>query len=788
MTSSISNTTSKRVVLDYTSRDYKAIRSMLVGLAKGIMPDWETVGETGDFGTLLLELYAYTGDVMNYYIDRVASEAYLGTAVRRQSVMYIADMFGYRPMGQRAATVPITFTWEWDTDNFPGGIVPTKTYTVSAASASNGVATLSITSTNAIDVVAQQTIVVSGIGAPFDGRFVVVSTTDSTSTEPFKLTYKISDLSVLTGTVSGSSAITTGGVVIIPAGTVVSTRPSSDGTSIQFETDFQVVLDTATGTSTTEDSTIRRVVVPATASEGLTVTPFLLGTSQGIPNAEFVISDVGVIDRSISVFTKEGGQVIPWSRVDKMALATPTQSVFTTYVDDRDYTHVLFGDNASGRIPPANTEVYVGYRYGVGAKANNLGVNTLTTLSSDYATSLGVTVSNTASPIGGADVESVESMRYSIPRSNALKQRAVTLDDYINLALQVPGITKATAYGANYTSVYVRIASGPQSVGYTTTKIIGVFKNSNDIVIAFDEDTSMITDQIVYIEDLDALLNSSALASIDINGTYTTEAIFHPTNPSTIVNKKIVASTDIATITTAGTHGFSVGQPVTISGVDSTFNGTHVILTTTATAFTFKKTYSGTDVDAVVSSPSAVVVGASGMLISHANTATNSTELIPLGVGATSTTIDAGMRILINALESYLSDKKLIGSVVYGEPVEWTDAELDVSVRVRALYNRESVRAAVQAAIEDVFSYNNVDFGRRVSIGDVYRAGLSVDGVEYITVNTLRLAGSAGTVEDINSSDPADPNGDPENAYRIPRISPTITSPWVTATGGLANT
>jgi len=80
-------TTGDRIVLDYTSRDYKAIRSMLVGLAKGLLPDWQTVGDTGDFGTLLLELYAYSNDVTNYYIDRMASEAFLGTAVRRQSVM-----------------------------------------------------------------------------------------------------------------------------------------------------------------------------------------------------------------------------------------------------------------------------------------------------------------------------------------------------------------------------------------------------------------------------------------------------------------------------------------------------------------------------------------------------------------------------------------------------------------------------------------------------------------------------------------------------------------------------
>ena len=62
-----------KVVLDYTSRDFTAIRAQLIGLAKGMMPDWQTAGEAPDFGTLLLELFAYMGDVLHYYIDRTAA-------------------------------------------------------------------------------------------------------------------------------------------------------------------------------------------------------------------------------------------------------------------------------------------------------------------------------------------------------------------------------------------------------------------------------------------------------------------------------------------------------------------------------------------------------------------------------------------------------------------------------------------------------------------------------------------------------------------------------------------
>ena len=107
--SDTSSTEGTRVILDYTSRDFVAIRTQMVGLARGLMPDWQTVGETGDFGTLLLELFAYMGDVLNFYIDRAASEAFLGTALRRQSVLYIADMFGYKPVGQHSANVRLLF-------------------------------------------------------------------------------------------------------------------------------------------------------------------------------------------------------------------------------------------------------------------------------------------------------------------------------------------------------------------------------------------------------------------------------------------------------------------------------------------------------------------------------------------------------------------------------------------------------------------------------------------------------------------------------------------------------
>lgn len=860
--------TSKRVVLDYTSRDYKSIRSMLVGLAAGLQPDWETVGETGDFGTLLLELYAYSSDIMNYYIDRVGSEAFLGTAVRRQSVLYIADMLGYQPVGQRAATVPVTFNWSWDTDNLSGGVIPVYTYTVSDATATNGLVTMGITSeTYVINLAVGQTVTVSGVGAPFNGRFVIQSVIDATATAPLKITYSVTDTHTYTATVGGASQIASGSVVIIPAGTRLSTSPDSNGQIYSFETDITVTLDTAAGKNTVAAPTVYTLSFQTTATEGLTIPPYLMGTSQGIPNAEFVISDPGVIDRTTQVFTKEGGAVITWSKIDKISLGTPTQSVFSTYVDDDNYTHVLFGDNTSGRIPPANAEIYVGYRYGAGVAANGLGIGAISVLNNDFATSLGVTVSNSAAPVGGADVESVASMRYSIPRSNALKQRAVTLEDYVNLALQVPGVTKAVAYGQNYTSVYVRIASGPQSQGYATTDVEGLYISMATtpalVTLPLENDYALALGEYFYLDSV----------RTDLNGTQTPTNIWLASNASTVISAASLTGY-VVTLTTATAHNYQQGQPITVSGITQpVFNGIHIVSAVpNATSVKFCVATAGPTTGTV--SGSSTITASPGITFESVQT----TDTTPVGGAgpvvvavssdATATTVDPEMQKLILSLESYLSDKKLIGSVIYGEPVEWTDTDLSVNVVVRPLYNRDSVRAAVQSAITSVFSYVNVDFGRRISIGDVYRAALSVDGVDYITLT--RLAETVGTtynvVKDINTTDayvltpvsasmdsatvsgtvtmvvaetvnlkvgeaitvegvashfdgnyfvsqvvsptsfkyvtgaalnilsfPA-PTGatvsqdNAENAYRIPRISPTLADPWVTATGGLVNT
>ena len=324
-------------------------------------------------------------------------------------------------------------------------------------------------------------------------------------------------------------------------------------------------------TPVTLDSTVVPQVMTATstATEGVTVNSELLGISLGIPNSEFIIPKKGVIFNSATIRTEEGSQTLPWTFVSDISLARPTQAAFTTFLDDNDSTHVVFGDNAAGRIPPVNANIYITYRYGVGAEANEIAaelINSIAAASVDTTTAKAlwaVTVRNADNPIGGTDPESVDAMRYSIPRAAVrIKSRAVTLNDYADLALQVPGVAKSVSYGTVYTAVHVRLA--PQ--------------------------------------------DGEATADY--------------------------------------------------------------------------------------------------------------------------------MAQLCETVEDYMKDKVIVGSTVYAEPEDvnelWLPVYIRILVHVVDGFNRSSVRRQVDSVVRQVLTFDAVDFGWRVAIGKVYRAALSVQGVEWV--------------------------------------------------------
>jgi hypothetical protein len=111
------------VSIDYTGRDYYAIRSELIARIQSRIPEW-TASDPADFGVALVEAFAYMGDLMSYYIDRNANESFINTAVQRQSVLNIAQTYGYIPAGYRQSYTSLTFTNTSNTEvTIPAGTI-----------------------------------------------------------------------------------------------------------------------------------------------------------------------------------------------------------------------------------------------------------------------------------------------------------------------------------------------------------------------------------------------------------------------------------------------------------------------------------------------------------------------------------------------------------------------------------------------------------------------------------------------------------------------------------------
>lgn len=128
--------------VDYTSRDYAAIRDDMIALIPSILPEW-TSTDPSDFGITLIELFAYMGDMLNYYIDRAANEGFLTTATQRSSVLSIAKMLNYTSSTGTPATVTLTF------QNSTASIITVPALTqVATTTTVNGISTQIIFETN----------------------------------------------------------------------------------------------------------------------------------------------------------------------------------------------------------------------------------------------------------------------------------------------------------------------------------------------------------------------------------------------------------------------------------------------------------------------------------------------------------------------------------------------------------------------------------------------------------------------------------------------------------------
>ena len=242
--------------------------------------------------------------------------------------------------------------------------------------------------------------------------------------------------------------------VLIPAGTQVSTVPITTESGTEPPVYFETLEDVDIGSSGT---------YTVSSAEGQTVAENL-GSSDGRADQIRELDRFPVVDGSVRVFVNEGFGTAEWSAVDRLIEASDIQNAFSVEEDSNGAVVILFGDNVNGRVPTAGATIQSTYRVGTGERGN-VGPDTLTTLvfASQEVLDAVQSVTNPQAAEGGSLQESAASIRRNVPRTFATQRRAVSLQDYSNLALSLGFVGKSNAVQLAYNTVTVFAA--PHAVG-----------------------------------------------------------------------------------------------------------------------------------------------------------------------------------------------------------------------------------------------------------------------------------------------------------------------------------
>src|SRR6516165_1287552 len=95
-------------VIAYRDTDYVDIRAALLTPLPGEtqLTAWQP-GAGGDLALMMAEWFAYLGDILTFYNERIANEDYLGTATQARSVTNLIRLLGYRPQPGIGASVTL---------------------------------------------------------------------------------------------------------------------------------------------------------------------------------------------------------------------------------------------------------------------------------------------------------------------------------------------------------------------------------------------------------------------------------------------------------------------------------------------------------------------------------------------------------------------------------------------------------------------------------------------------------------------------------------------------------
>lgn len=181
-----------------------------------------------------------------------------------------------------------------------------------------------------------------------------------------------------------------------------------------------------------------------TISEGAPLTHrFLFNRTS---NTSFVLPNKNVDTTSITVSVTTNGNVQTYIPANDVMTTNSSSQVFFVEAEREEKFKVVFGDGILAKQPQTSSIVTISYRVCNGSIPN--GANTFTLVDSTIQGQTNITVVPVGRASGGAEIESIESVRYNAPRLYETQNRSVTADDYKRILLRDnPDIEAISVWG-----------------------------------------------------------------------------------------------------------------------------------------------------------------------------------------------------------------------------------------------------------------------------------------------------------------------------------------------------
>jgi hypothetical protein len=421
--------------IKYLNQDFSGFRTNLINYSQTYFPTTYTDFSATSPGVMFMEMAAYVGDVLTYYLNNQVQENFLQYSRQTSNIYDLAYMFGYKPKATGLATTELDFYQELPAKTVDGKKVPDYDYALSIgenAEVSANIGNQKFIVEDSIDFTVSSSldptvVKIAQLSSGEPSYFLLKKTRKATSGTINRKEFSFSNPTEFpTVTLEGNSIANIIDIF------------DEDGNQY-YEVDHlaqDMVFDSIRNTNVNDPNSYQNQDTPYILKTKQVQRRFATRLlSENTIQIQFGSGNPEVNDENITPNPSNVGIGLPFEKSKLTTAYSPTNFIFT---------------NSYG-IAPSNTTLTVRYLTG-GGVASNVDSNVLTQLNNSSVKFLKtnldtttanyifgtVSVNNPNAATGGKDGDTIEEIRQNSISNYSSQLRNVTADDYLVRALSMP--------------------------------------------------------------------------------------------------------------------------------------------------------------------------------------------------------------------------------------------------------------------------------------------------------------------------------------------------------------